>query len=220
MSALIVCGGELQPDFLNTQAEALGQEGQAPMVIACDAGYKYCAAARIRPDFVIGDFDSAGEDSYRAALELGIPARRLNPIKDDTDTQAALDYAFEHTTGDIYLLGATGGRLDHLMGNFGLLGYALKKGRTAYILDERNRVQLIAGDCRLAIQAAGQYGRYVSVMPYGQPATGVTLTGFKYPLTGATLMGFDTLTISNEITATVGYISIKTGYLLVFETRD
>ena len=59
---LIVSGGELCP-----LPEALRA---AQYVIACDRGYAYAAQWGIKPDLVIGDFDSA-------APPTGVPIERV-----------------------------------------------------------------------------------------------------------------------------------------------
>ena len=39
--------------------EAMLQRSDADLVIACDAGYRYCLESGITPDLIVGDFDSA-----------------------------------------------------------------------------------------------------------------------------------------------------------------
>ena len=44
--------------------------------------------------------------------------------KDDTDTGLAIQKAIETGADEILMIGGTGTRLDHVMGNFGQLFYA------------------------------------------------------------------------------------------------
>ncbi|SDB20296.1 thiamine pyrophosphokinase [Pseudobutyrivibrio sp. YE44] len=189
------------------------------MIIACDKGYFHLKEAKLVPDLVIGDFDSAGEELYKELVSQGINVVKLNPVKDDTDVEAALKYAFDNSTGDIVILGAIGGRLDHTLGNIALLGMALKNGRKAYLWDRTNRVQMIEGGQSITLEKALDY-KYVSVFPYGGLADGVNMEGFKYPVSDGTIEGFNTLTVSNELIEDTGEISIKKGYLIVMETKD
>ena len=53
--------------------------------------------------------------------------RRLNPIKDDTDTEYAIRLAISEGARSIVLLGATGSRIDHVLGNISLLGIGIGK---------------------------------------------------------------------------------------------
>ena len=50
---------------------------------------------------------------------------KLNPMKDDTDTEAAIRLAIEKGAQSITLLGATGSRIDHVLANIELLGIGL-----------------------------------------------------------------------------------------------
>ena len=43
--------------------------------------------------------------------------RRLNPVKDDTDTEYAIRLAISEGARSIVVLGATGSRIDHVLGN-------------------------------------------------------------------------------------------------------
>ncbi len=48
--------------------------------------------------------------------------------KDDTDTGLAMQKAIETGADEILLVGGTGTRLDHVLGNIGQLFYAHSKG--------------------------------------------------------------------------------------------
>ena len=224
MKTCIIAGGEINTNFLRRQLDAVSScICEKPYnLVACDRGLEACLELKLCPDFAIGDFDSVSPQLLAEAKDLGIEIIKLNPIKDDTDAEAAINYAINRFSieDDYYLFGATGARLDHLLGNFALLGYAHKKGCKLFIVDECNRIQILSGGESLSISKGGQYGKYISLIPYFAQAKGVTLKGFKYPLTDADLDGFSTITISNEIAAASGTISLNEGYLLIVEAKD
>ncbi|MBR1623536.1 MAG: thiamine diphosphokinase, partial [Pseudobutyrivibrio sp.] len=110
--------------------------------------------------------------------------------------------------------------LDHTLGNVSLLGMGLKHDRRIYLIDGQNKVQMIKAPTEITIEKASQHGKYISVFPYMQKASGVTMEGFKYPLTNVTLEGFSTLTVSNEIVDEYATIKIEDGYLIVCEATD
>jgi len=174
---------------------------------------------QIQPDFIIGDFDSAECESLTYFREQGnIMIRELCPMKDDTDTESAIRYALEQGAEQITLLGATGSRLDHVIGNVELLGIGLKAGVPITIMDAKNRIRMI--DKGITLKKSEQHGIYVSLLPYTEKVTHLTLRGFKYPLTDATLTGFCSLGVSNEIVEEEAEIAFDGGILLVIEARD
>lgn len=220
MIYMIVAGGNVDIEF--TKGFFREFDGIPLFVIACDKGYEACEAMEIRPNLVVGDFDSAGGSAADRAKEAGIEVVQLNPIKDDTDTEAALDIAIGRSTkyDEIYLLGASGTRLDHTMGNIALLGKGLVNDRVVILQDPHNRIEMITAGDTYAILADDQFGKYVSVFPYMGPVRGLKMKGFKYPLEDCKLEGFNTLTVSNELEDYEGIITIEKGFLIVMQTRD
>ena len=215
MNTLIISGGNINSDL----ALDFMEKQKPDYIIAADRGLLFAWEHRISPDYIVGDFDSVPAEvirEYRAHNR--IPIREYNPVKDATDTQIALEKAISHGSSQIWLLGATGTRLDHTLGNIYSLKPALEAGIPAYILDEHNRISLICGEVRLKREE--QYGTYVSFLPLGEKTEGLTLRGFKYPLTDHTLKNDSGLGVSNEITADDAYVSMKTGILIMSQSRD
>ena len=102
------------------------------------------------------------------------------PEKDETDTELALQKAQAIGSGEIAVLGATGGRIDHMLGNIHLLFPCLQKGIHAWLADPQNRIYLIDGEHEFKRSAL--WGKYISFLPLTEQVNGITLEGFKYPL--------------------------------------
>ncbi len=126
--------------------------------------------------------------------------------------------AIEEGAKEIVLLGATGTRLDHLLGNIGLLRKALQAGIPAYIVDEHNKLYLMDKEGELCKE--NLYGPYVSLLPLGECVENVTLSGFKYDTKEADFVMGETLGISNELVADKGKISFRKGCFIVVEAKD
>ena len=223
MIVFIIAGGDINPEF--AKGFIADHSFDKTLFIACDSGFESCLSLGVNPDIVVGDFDSISDDAYKKIEDTGAEVIKLNPIKDDTDTEFALRLAFDRTknTDEIYILGGTGARIDHTLGNISLLGLGLKHDREVILVDDRNYIQMLAPGWTLELEKDGkfgQFGKYVSVFPYGGIASGVTMKGFKYPLHRATLEGFNTLTVSNEIVDDFATIHVAEGYLIVCESRD
>ena len=105
----------------------------ADLIVACDKGYQYAEEAGVRPQLLVGDFDS-----YTGSLPADIPILDLPVEKDDTDTMAAIRYAVQEDYSEIVLYCALGGRLDHLLGNVQSAVFAVERGCRVHIIDTDN----------------------------------------------------------------------------------
>ena len=220
MKAVIIAGGNIDEKFTGGFIEELDESSL--FMIACDKGYEVCERLGIKTDILIGDFDSADAGVAERAQAAGVQIVKLNPVKDDTDAEAAIDIAINKTSkGDeIYLLGATGKRLDHFLGNISLIGKGLKADRKVVMLDSYNSIKMIKPEDSYCVTRENQFGKYVSVFPYMGPVKGLNMTGFKYPVSDGFIEGFSTLTVSNELAEEQGCITIEEGILIVIESRD
>ena len=67
---------------------------------------------------------------------------------------------------EILILGATGGRIDHLWANVQSLAIPFKAGIDAVIMDTQNKIRLIGGG-ETHLKKGETYGPYFSVFPVG-----------------------------------------------------
>ena len=211
MRVLILTGGTVEENF----AKDYISKWNPDQVITADKGLLYAKRLNIKPDIILGDFDSCSKDIMQ---EFSTDKKIIVPCeKDDTDTGLAIQKAIETGADEILMIGGTGTRLDHVMGNFGQLFYAHSKGVKAELVDANNRIRVLNHED--TISKKDQFGKYVSLIPIYE-ARGVTLTGFKYPLKDHTLVFEQSLAISNELEAEEGIISFSEGKLLLIESRD
>lgn len=194
MKIAIITGGYINDTFVFDFLE----KNQINKTIAGDSGMEFFYRNKLQPDIIVGDFDSAKSEIvsfYRQNKEIKII--NFRPEKDETDTELALKIALDEVPNEIYLLGATGSRIDHMLGNIYLLQKALKKGISCCIVDEHNRISLLIK--QKIVLAQEQFGNYISLLPLGNQVKGVTLKGFKYPLYQHTLTNDTSLGVSNEL---------------------
>ena len=215
MKFLIVSGGSLNKEFVT---KVVGQ-GKYDRILAADSGMNALYAAAVTPDIIIGDFDSVDQEILHFfEKQEGIEWKRLIPEKDDTDTEFAIRESIRRGADSITIIGGTGTRLDHVLGNISLLGIGIEEQVSMELLDEHNRIRMIQD--ALTLEKETQYGKYVSLIPYGGDVQGVTLRGFKYLLSDYTMGGFNSLGISNEIMDEKAVIELTGGTLLVIESHD
>ena len=210
--AVIVTGGMLEEKIVFKVLESV----ESPWIIGVDRGVEFLYNHHITPSYIVGDFDSLPEeivDYYR--YETKVPIREYNPVKDASDTEIAIRLGM---TLKLIILGATGGRIDHLWANVQTLMIPFKAGVEAMILDSQNRIRLIGGETHLKKDEA--YGKYFSVFPLGQEVHEFSITGAKYPLHEHTLTPYDSLRVSNQIAEDEAVIDFTTGTVILMETKD
>ena len=212
---LILTGGKLSLAF----AGSFLKKSKYEKVIAVDGGLEAAKELGIIPDVIVGDFDTVRPEilSYYRKMEH-IIWEVQQPEKDYTDTELAIKRALAMNCSHITLLGATGGRLDHMIGNIHLLFPCLQKGTYAEIVDTQNRLYLIDGEHIFRKDAV--WGKYISFLPLTQEVKGITLKGFKYPLTDRDIFIGTSLCISNELVEEEGRIMLSDGVLITVESHD
>ena len=215
MRYVIISGGHIDDVFALNYLK----ENKYDYMIAADSGMDFLYRNNLVPDIIAGDFDSVASDSLAYFQGLnGVQVLKLNPIKDDTDTEFVIREAIRRGAKEITVLGATGTRLDHVLANVNLLGIGLEENVSIALVDAHNRIRMISD--RLEIKKDEQFGSFVSILPVKGDVKGVTLEGMKYPLENAYVACFSSLGVSNEITAETARISVKQGVLLVIESCD
>ncbi len=218
---IIISGGQIDVSFARLFLQEQGIVGGKVQarVLAADAGLKACAALDILPAHIVGDFDSAGMAmlaQYKDRSDIEI--RTFQPEKDWTDTEIAVNLGIELGWKTIALLGGTGTRLDHVLGNIQVLHLALTQGVKIALTDPHNRITMHDGP--FVLKREEQWGKYVSFFAIGGAVEGLSLQGFAYDVENFTLGNVGSRAVSNEIRADVANVSWRNGTLLCIESRD
>ena len=108
--------------------------------LSVDRGTKYLLDAGIKPGMAIGDFDSISKQDFELFQKAGIPIKKFNAEKDETDMELALNFAYANLPEKIRIFGATGGRLDHFLANINLLYQWVEKNKEVNVefIDRQN----------------------------------------------------------------------------------
>ncbi len=187
------------------------------VVICCDGGMHHTKALGIKPDYIVGDFDSVKPEVLAEYRKQDIAIKQFPTHKDETDMQLGMFLALELGATELVTIGGIGSRFDHTLANAHLLLYLLKKNVKAVLVNERNRVELIDKETVLH----GKAGDLVSIVPLSMEVKGITLQDLEYPLTNHDLKLDDTLlAVSNVMLKETAKVQIKEGYLFVMQTRD
>lgn len=179
-------------------------------LIAADGGARRLADAGLRPDLLVGDFDSLTPQEVDSLAWSGTEVRRYPPEKDETDLELAMLAAADGGARAVRVIAALGGRLDQTLANLALLGLPELEGLDVRLDDGREEVFLIRG--RAVIE--GQAGERVSLLPWAGPASGVTTHGLRYPLRGETLLQERSRGVSNVMEGERAQVQVDAGVLV------
>lgn len=177
-------------------------------VICADSGYVTAKRAGVKPDLIVGDFDSCEREELPSDCEI----IELKPEKDDTDTLHAVSVAIGRGFTHFVLLAATGGRLDHTLANLSVLDYIAQRGGNCIILSKNETVQILTVGYHDFAHRAGQT---FSVLPFGCDAVTLSYIGAKYPLERETVFHSVARGVSNIFAANKAEIKVHSGKALL-----
>ena len=215
MDTVLISGGVICDEF----AKKCIEEIHPDVIIGVDRGLAFCYRNEVLPNYILGDFDSIDPEiiSWYKTQDK-VPIKEYKPEKDDTDTKIGLELALKLGSDRIFLLGATGGRLDHYMGNLQSLMIPAREGKEAWILDEQNAMTVLAKGRTL--KRAESFGKYISFFAMTDVVTNLSLSGFKYTLDGYTLESSNGIGCSNEFAEETAEVSFDQGLLLMVMSGD
>lgn len=203
--AIIVGGGPVNPAQLERELTV-----RPDFLIAADRGASRFMELGLMPDLLVGDMDSLDRPILDRLLAAQVMVKQYPAAKDQSDMELALDLALASGAGRIRIFGGLGGRLDHTLGNLGLLIKALEQGAEASLVGEAQEITPV----QQKIVLIAKPGWAVSLIPWTERVTGVTTTGLKFPLRDETLYSNHTRGIHNQFTATTATVTLKSGILL------
>ena len=180
----------------------------APFVIAADAGYLRALEKGIRPDLLVGDFDSLG------AVPTGIKTVTVPAEKDFSDGELGVRQAALLGVSSLEIYGAFGGRPDHFLYNLHLLKLACDLGMRAVLRGDRCDAYYTESTLLLDVTV----GDTLSLVPFAGSAHILKATGLYYPAEGVTLTPQDTLGLSNRSTESRVYLAVDRGGVLAIHT--
>ncbi|MBR9978476.1 MAG: thiamine diphosphokinase [Bacteroidetes bacterium] len=203
-NALLICNGEM-----TTGAVLRSLASQLDFIVCADGGANAAHAHGLRPDVIIGDFDSITNETRGHYLRAGVSFIH-QAGQNDTDFEKALLLLREKGMRTVAICGVTGKLLDHTLGNFSILLRYVQDFRLV-LFDMHYRVDVITGQGSFP----SMQGSRVSIVPLSS-ARGVQSSGLRYPLNGEQLAFGIAEGTCNEALGETFTISSESGVLLVF----
>ena len=155
---------------------------EADVRICCDSAAENLVAAGMEPDRIVGDLDSLSADFRERYADRIIHIAE----QDDNDLTKAFHLALSLEPARITIVGATGRREDHTLGNVSLLlDYAREASCPVALLTDFGRFEAIFDSATLASFP----GQQISIFAFDNSLT-IKSAGLKYP---TDQVRFDTL---------------------------
>ena len=197
--ALIIANGEYP-----SAEQALAQLRVSDYVVCCDGGADAYIERGGVPDAIVGDGDSlSAKNRERYASRI-----YYSPDQETNDQTKAVKYLMERGYTDIAIIGATGKREDHTLGNIALLVEYMRAGANVRMYTDYG----VFIPCCGTRSFASRKGQAVSI--FNISAKGLSSKGLQYPIYDFTSLWQGTLNRAEGAEFTIE----AEGEYIVFQT--
>lgn len=208
MKTMIIAHGD------SIKQETISKELEnVDFIICADGGAEYAFKNAIVPNYLMGDFDSIDSSVYNYYYNNNVIIEKFPVEKDYTDTELCIKKAMSLGSTEIVIIAGVGSRIDHSLGNIGLLHFCSKNGIRGYIVSSMATIY----HCMNEITIEGEVGDTISIIPFNGDAVGLCTVGLKYSLSDAKITFGSPLGISNIMIEDKCTIKLKSGEILVIK---
>lgn len=187
----------------------LGYLRNAKKIICCDGSAQNLILSGLQPDAIVGDMDSLNDD-----LAIRFSDRIFRDKNQDTnDLTKAVKWCSEMGYKDIVIVGATGKREDHTLGNISLLAEYIKDVNVIMVTDTGIIQPLLKSSVISSFP-----GQQISIFSIN-PETEVTSQGLRYPLSRTKISNWWFATL-NEALGDTFSLEFNDGRLIVYHKFD
>lgn len=179
-------------------------------LICCDGAIAKLLNVCIEPDIIIGDLDSISsklKDKYSDIL-IQIPDENTN------DLTKAVNYCIEMGVSSITIVGATGNREDHTLGNIALLADYMNRIDVKMISDFGTFIPF-----KKSTIFESFIGQQVSIFSL-TPQVNITTSGLKYPLKRQPLHRWWNGTLNESLSESFQIELCEEGEFIVYLLRN
>jgi thiamine pyrophosphokinase len=177
----------------------------ADRIICCDGSTENLVSAGYVPDAIVGDMDSLSQEMANRFADRIF----RDDDQDTNDLTKAVRWCSENGYKDIVILGATGLREDHTIGNISLLIEYIKQVNVIMVTDT-GIIQPFLKGCTVSSFP----GQQVSVFSI-DPETEITSAGLKYPLSHTKILNWWVATL-NEALGVSFTLDFEEGKVIVY----
>jgi len=178
---------------------------KAQQIICCDGAAQNLLNAGLKPNFIIGDLDSISEK-----IKIEFASSLLFRAEQETnDLTKAVHFCLENNLTDLTILGATGKREDHTLGNISLLVDYAEEANVQMLTDNGVFTPLLKSGTLESYP-----GEQISIFSLNSD-TVFTFHDLLFPLKNKNLSSLWQGTL-NEAKSTSFTVSFEKGKVLVF----
>jgi thiamine pyrophosphokinase len=172
-------------DFLTESYTAIVADGLFPQhevplsylknasrIVCCDGSVSGLILAGMEPDAIVGDLDSLSDELADRFADRIFPDEN----QDTNDLTKAVKWCIEMEYRDIVIVGGTGKREDHTIGNISLLAEYIIETNVIMVTDTGILLPFLK-----SCNVSSFPGQQVSVFSI-DPETEITSSGLRYPL--------------------------------------
>jgi thiamine pyrophosphokinase len=201
--ALIIANGEPPK---KQRLQSLVRE--ANIVICADGGANIALKSGIVPNAIVGDLDSIHAE---ALVKFHKVPTHEDRDDETTDLEKAILWTIKAKIDHITVVGATGKRMDHSVGNLGVLAKYFPDAVIRFV-DDAGEISYVGRETTFEAKK----GQVVSLIPLSR-CEGIITQGLRYVLEGEALeLGVREGT-SNVVENSPVNIKVKKGHLLLFK---
>ena len=177
-------------------------------IYCADGGAEHAKALNLLPKLIIGDFDSI-RPSTKEYFNNKTEFLEFPKDKDFTDGELLLKHIYDDYN-EIYVLGAFGGNLYHLLGNI----FLLEKYPKVKLINDFEEVFYVND----TFIFTNKKDLKISFIPVDKE-NNISLKGFKFNLIEKTVKRGDSLTLSNTITESIAVAEVHSGAFIAIIQR-
>lgn len=183
---------------------------QADLIVAVDGGLNHIVNLGLTPHIILGDLDSIDRRDVEYFENNGIAVNKFPEKKDETDLELAINHVINLGFDNIYILGATGGLIDHFLGNIFLFSNPDYLNLDIKIIDAHSVIFYVRPNQSIH----GVPGDRISLIPISEIVRGIKTEGLLFPLNNEDLTRWKTRGISNQLQDHVAQVDFVSGTLL------
>ena len=185
--------------------QVLAMLKSAKVIVCCDGATNKLVSYGLEPNYIAGDLDSIGPElKTRYADRL-----YYSPDQETNDLTKAVELCADKGLDDIYIMGATGLREDHTLGNISLLADYAEQVKVSMLTDYGVFCPILS-----TADFESEKGQKVSIFSL-TPDCPLTLYGLKYPVVNRPFTSWWQGTLNESLTDTFR-VELESGKVIVF----